>query len=384
MARLFLVCSLLLLIGCSKDDDDIIPVEPVNCIAEDPGIDYSRPSVYNTSRLFHTGYPYENPWGWPIDIAVVDYNRDGYLDAVTSNSDYTYSFNNPDQTRRDILFYSSDCDGNLTLDTDYNSEGWPGLVHSRKSILGDFNQDSYPDIVFIGHGTDNSNANVNGEYPIILMSNNTGYDYKTYPDVFGFWHGGASGDLDSDGDLDIYLPPSTIMQNNNGEFSKTTLPFYVNDQAGAVEIIDIDNDGTLEIVYGSSDFTDMNESWIGNMSGKIDTFPVPDNYGIVVDLDFIDLDSDGIKEIIVNRVGDPDGTVGNYTGWYIQILKYVNNELIDITTSSIEQNSSAYNEWIEWFNVSDIDSNGTLDLYSNTDYIDVRWELVNGFLYRTI
>ena len=378
--KYFILTLLLITVGCNKDEEAI---DSNDCKALAPEVDYSRPSYFNSSRLFHYGYPLDQPWGWPMDIAIIDYNRDGLLDAITSNSDYTASFNNPEQNRREILFYKSDCDGYLTLDTSMNSEGWLGLVHARKSLVADFNNDSFPDVAFIGHGTDNDFAQINGEYPILLMSNPSGYDYVTYPDIVGGWHGGTAGDLDNDGDLDIYLPPSTLMVNNNGQFSKANLPFTVEDQSGASEILDIDGDGTLEIVYGSSDFSSWNDSWIGNMNGKIATFPVPDNYGIVVDLDFIDLDNDGVKEIVVNRVGDPAGTVGNYTGWFIQILKFVNSELIDITDTSIEQNSSAFNEWIEWFNVSDLDNNGTLDLYSNTDYIDVRWELIDGFLYRT-
>lgn len=381
MVRILLIFSLVFIVSCSKDKD-IIDIKE-NCIAEDPKIDYSRPSVFNTSPLFHYGYPLEQPWGWPMDIAIIDYNRDGFLDAVTSNSDYTHSFNSSEQKRRKILFYKSDCFGNLTLDTEYNSQGWEGLVHARKSIVGDFNQDTYPDIVFVGHGLDNDQASVYGEYPIVLMSTETGYEYKTYPNIEGYWHGGAAGDLDNDGDLDVLLPPSTVMVNNNGEFTEGFLNFEVTDQAGAVEIIDIDGDGVLEIVYGSSDFADYQESWIGTTAGKIASFPVPENYGIVVDLDFIDLDEDGVKEIIVNRAGSPDGWVGNYTGWYLQVLKYSNGQLIDITSSAIDQNYDYYNEWIEWFNVSDIDKDGDLDLYTNTDRYDYRWELVDGKLKRT-
>lgn len=384
MGRIYLTLSIIAftLIGCSKDSINLDPIPEPICVGEAVDTDYSRPSVFNTSHLFHTGYPLEQPWGWPLDIAVVDYNRDGILDAVTSNSDYTYSFNNPDQYRRDILFLKGDCDGNLTLDSEYNSQGWKGSVHARKSIIGDFNSDSFPDIVFIGHGTDNSNALVHGEYPIILMSTQSGYEYKTYPTVQGFWHGGASGDLDNDGDLDILLPPSTLMLNTGGDFTETSLPYEVTDQAGALEIIDLDGDGVLEIVYGSSDFSDHNDSWIGNANNKIATIPVPENYGIVVDLDFVDINQDGTYEIIVNRVGDPEGSVGNYRGWYLQILEYTNDGITDITNSVIEQNSNPNSEWIEWFNISDFDNNGTLDLYSNTDYVDLHWELLNGFLYR--
>lgn len=382
MVRILLIFSLIFIVSCSKDRD-IIDIKE-NCIAEDPKIDYSRPSVFNTSPLFHNGYPLEQPWGWPMDIAIVDYNRDGFLDAVTSNSDYTHSFNSSEQKRRKILFYKSDCFGNLTLDAEYNSQGWEGLVHARKSLVGDFNQDTYPDIVFVGHGLDNDQASVDGEYPIILMSTETGFEYKTYPNVVGGWHGGAAGDLDNDGDLDILLPPSTVMVNNNGEFTKGFLNFEVTDQAGALEIIDIDGDGVLEIVYGSSDFADFQESWIGTTAGKIASFPVPENYGIVVDLDFIDLDEDGVKEIIVNRAGSPEGWVGNYTGWYLQVLKYTNGQLLDITSSAIDQNYDYYDEWIEWFNVSDIDNDGDLDLYTNTDRYDYRWELVDGKLKRIL
>lgn len=388
MGRIYLILSffVVLLVGCSKEEILIPeePEEPIECIGKDPKLDYSRPSVFNSSHLFHNGYPNEQPWGWPLDLAILDYDRDGLLDAITSNSDYTYSFNNPDQFRRDLLFLKGDCDGNLTVDTEFNSEGWKGAVHARKSIIGDFNNDGFPDPVFIGHGTDNANALIHGEYPIILMSTPTGYEYKTYPSIEGFWHGGASGDIDNDGDLDILLPPSTVMINNGGEFSEGSLTFEVTDQAGALEIIDLDGDGVLEIIYGSSDFSSQNDSWVGNVNGKIATFPVPDNYGIVVDLDFIDINYDGRYEIIVNRVGDPSGEPGNYRGWYLQVLEYTGSSLNDITSVVIEANYNPNSEWVEWFNVSDLDNDGELDLYSNTDYINLRWELVDGFLYRRL
>ena len=74
----------------------------------------------------------------------IDYNHDGYLDFISYYSDYAIK-----DDRRLVKFFTSDCYGNLTFD-EQNSNKFSGLTWGRKLITGDYNNDSYVDLVLIG------------------------------------------------------------------------------------------------------------------------------------------------------------------------------------------------------------------------------------------
>ena len=392
---------LLVLTGCTKEDFTGLEPVALPCITEAVQIDYKVESSRLDFRLLHNNYPEASTpngpnWGVPIDMAVVDYDNDGILDAITGNSDYTTGFAGV-ITRRKIQFYKGDCEGNLTLDTrEEYYDKFVGPVFARKTIIGDYNNDNRPDIVFVDNGHDDQTGNsteLPGSYPIILMSNSEGYfDYVVYEKVFGVWHTAASADFDNDGDLDIYFPYHQVLVNRgDGIFDREPFPFGREDQAGTLEFYDLDGDGILEMLYGSSDTpkprgVDQNESWIANPSGILGKVPYVEGFGIVSDFDFYDLDQDGTAEVIVNRTSGPEHVNGHYSGWYVQILKFVDNQLIDVTESHIEQNSEFFGEWgwIHWLNVGDTDGDGTIELYADDINNKFKWELINGFFYRIV
>ena len=126
-------------------------------------------------------------------VAYADFNENGYLDILTlaqapdgefplhqmliNNGDGTYS---PDNT--------------LITNAGFQAHG------PRKTVVGDFNGDNKPDVVRIGGGHDIlENTN-------ILMSGTDNYTF-TEIDVIPEtqYHGFASGDLDNDGDLDLFF-----------------------------------------------------------------------------------------------------------------------------------------------------------------------------------
>ena len=169
------------------------------------------PVFSNTSYFTRTYYNrsfnnyLNNSEDWyndPLDAVVLDYNMDGYLDFVHTNSDYGASFKGV-SVRNKIKFYRGNCNGDLELD-EVLSNKFNGLEHGRKGLVGDYNNDGYPDIFFVGHGIDTDPFP--GEYPI-LLTNIGGNDFEEnrFEDFIGFWHSAASGDYDNDGDLDIIL-----------------------------------------------------------------------------------------------------------------------------------------------------------------------------------
>ena len=117
-----------------------------------------------------------------------------------------------------VRFYLGNTDGGFTPDLD-NQGRIPGQIAPRKQVYGDFNNDGFPDILLIGHGWDHEPWP--GEYPIVLMSQNgPTYTDVRYTNYVSFYHGGATGDFDNDGDLDAFLVDSggglSVMMINDG------------------------------------------------------------------------------------------------------------------------------------------------------------------------
>jgi len=106
-----------------------------------------------------------------------------------------------------------------------------GCVIPRKTLVADFNNDERPDVVFTCHGLDFGYSYLKdrgfekGEVNRILLSRPDGrYDNKvlTYDGnaLNCFCHGGAAGDINNDGYVDVLLNDGIYGEWINGEFKK--------------------------------------------------------------------------------------------------------------------------------------------------------------------
>jgi hypothetical protein len=337
----------------------------------------------------------------------LDYNKDGFMDFVAFENDY-----NTENNRQLIKFYLGDCEGNLTLD-ELNSNKFEGLVHGRKILLGDYNNDTYPDLFLIGHGWDK--PPFPGEYPVILFSSESGVFTENRLTQFdGFFHGGASGDFDNDGDLDIILTTInqgknafTYLKNNGngvfieeedvGPFKSSFIPEINQNEVAFLncEMYDINKDGYLDvlflsqyegdkIIYGGLKSTYYSPIILfGNgidFYGELITLPLVEDWSMTYDVDFYDLNEDGNEEIILNRVRD------SFEGWYIQILEKDGEGYKDSTAKFIDVNFSETGFWNVWLEIRDYDNDGVIEMRNNIPKAldnDERfklqeWELING------
>ena len=333
--------------------------------------------------------------GWNIlAVAFLDINGDGNDDIF-----YNSSFGTANRTDGQIFIYKN---GDYVLDNSYFTTP-PSLIHPRKAIVGDYNNDKMPDIFIAAHGEDQ--PPFSGEYTVLLLSNSSKkYNLIKFTDRTDFYHSACSGDIDNDGDLDIFvlgrLDSYFLINDGRGNFtySLTHIDKSTLTEQYQCELVDIDKDGFLDLIMGGHEFMSGNSTRIywGNAAFKFTTsnmsnIPSLQNWGVITDLDIYDLDNDAVNEVIVTRTGGRpfDFTTFFYSGWQIQIFKLNTRIATDVTATFIEEN--VYNqavpnnqEWIPWIRFGDFDKNGKVDFYSVkcTYRPRVRWELQNNKLKR--
>ena len=351
-----------------------------------------------------------NFWQYGCVGTYIDYNNDGIRDIVGFENNYDNFVDMPEgytgyERKQPIRFFLGDCQGNFTPDP-INDNLYLGLVHGREFLFGDFNNDNYADFFLVGHGYDKQPFP--GEFLKSLISDgNGGYIENDYTDLVAFYHSGATGDYDNDGDLDvIVISPggptdlSAIYENNGGVLTanQELVDQSLFSSMLHVELHDINNDGYLDLILGgANERIDIGEnlsqiiygdggSFVGNESVSLPESEIS-GFGIVTDLNFYDLDDDGTDEIIITRTRDRSEADPNnfYQGWLVQVIQQNGSSFIDRTNDFIEDYYSETGNWIVWADFRDHDNDGKVEFYNtanpNTpDYLE--WELSQGFLYR--
>ena len=414
MNRLFLILGLFL-IGCSNDVESTL--------------DISIPSEISYRQNYHGNYNYNNivirdfeklestfnrlpylfndvPYGtdWtdvPHDLTILDYNNDGNLDLVYSNSDYKSSFSGV-ANRRFFNFFLGDSNGNLTLDVS-NHEKFVGTIHARKSIIGDWNGDGFMDMFFASSGIDGQIGvqYTPNDYPILFINDKNGSfieyrlnnEFNMFP---GYWHSVTSSDIDGDGISEIVLiqpasnrdNESKIIQFNNNKLSIRDLQLSLNDVIDKFtsESVDLNGDGIDELILGGSDTNPRilenhpSGSFVYNYQSKEKIYLPTHQQDLLIDMVFYDLDNDGDLDIIASRTR-------NYSNGYIQIIRNDITEFVDVTSEYMPTNFThtpgQTMSWIEWLYIGDFNGDGNIELHTSdirkpgvADRIE--WEFIGG------
>lgn len=323
-------------------DDLFIPVNAIN----EPSILYHNNGDGTFSKV--TTGPIATDLGTSISGNWGDYDNDGFLDLFVSNNQ-----NSPNR------LYHNDGNGNFT--SVQNSPLIDQPIYSHFSAWADYNKDGNLDLVVSDYHPTNFNylfkGDGNGGFVVdetsqvsLSATSAVGLSWADYdndgdPDLFiantngennqlfinvngvlildtasiitndgGYSVGGAWGDYDNDGDLDLFVSNSRSTDPNffyenigNGDFIKLTQLSIVTNisNSNGAAWADYDNDGDLDLVV-SNDQNKKNFLFANNGDKtftKIDntiTEENNDSYGMA----WSDYDNDGDYDLIVANVGN--------------------------------------------------------------------------------
>jgi hypothetical protein len=307
--------------------------------------------------------------------AYADFNGDGYFDIMSQGTA-------PDGTYVGYDFFINSGDDTFDIDNSFFNSDFQS-DKARKTIVGDFNGDNKPDVVRISgqHDyLDNSNITLSKPDGSYIISKIEVVPVTQY-------HGFASGDIDNDGDLDLFFgspgkDQGFALNNGDGTFIwKKSTDVILNqtdgprEQVQTVEIFDFNNDNNLDLIIGGQ-FNDTqgqpyldgpsilwgdgtgyfdfnNKSEVFNLKQKPTT-----NTGDTCNLDdfvFGDINGDGLNEIILMFYICMD------EGWgsLLEIYSPDSNFEFKRVTNSLLTDNIVRGVWLQ---LRDIDKNNKLDI----------------------
>lgn len=254
--------------------------------------------------------PFNLPSGTGMTVlAAADFTGDGKVDLITWGHDSSKVFK----------FYINDGLGNGSTTHPFNSDpvevpALVGLQNIVRNILPvDIDNDGDMDLVITSYGTYNNKLFLNdgsGSFSSgIDITSGTQYA----PAADGTFRAHAA-DLNKDGCMDLVLSNCDSGQHGSkvalnrcdgtNTFTEHGVPASVNTCVSATRVIDLDGDGNLDLVHGDLSnhelkvFYGSGDPTYTTTSGVV---VIPDFPGDVYDVDFADMNGDGLLDIIAIR-----------------------------------------------------------------------------------
>ncbi len=268
-------------------------------VARDDGVTlYLNDSGKFTASKIPVDLP---PGSVPFDVAVADIDRDGDGDLYVSvfieaESFVSATYNDSNHAKPNRLLLNN---GDLTFTDITEQSGTASRQNTFLSVFIDLDNDSWQDLV-VSQNT--------GEIEIFRNNGDRTFTQMPLDEGFGFWMGIAVGDVDRDGDQDLFF--SNLGGSIPGFLISGDLK---DDQRGAQEWLLLRNEGGFRFTNVTSEYglTDHGFAW-----------------GAV----FEDLNFDGELDLLVAQ---------NYIKWPIhKVFKLKGRSFLNLTAKGADASSA--------------------------------------------
>lgn len=359
--------------------------------------------TYGAGEIQYSGDQYTFPSDQIGFIHGGDLNDDGYTDLIVTAA--TYPFNAPESKGPQtgvILFNNGD---NTFMEAGGDA---PASEHAREIFIEDFNSDGIKDIFISDHGYD---ADPFPGFPNqLLLGTGDGFTdvSDTLPDVFDFSHNAGIGDIEGDGDIDIYVSnccgstsvtrPYLLLNNGSGVFEMNTsrLPMSLSGDnpisSFSAEVADLDGDNFPELILGRLNAQGATQSRIfwndgrGNFSdASITILPDPSIFGEpdntqAIEVRAIDVNGNGLNDLLIHALN-----ANGFTGISVQLfINHGEKVFVDETTKRLKDSfasSRTDSDIVPFFSAHrDITGDGISDIvwYGNADVVDEKILISQG------
>jgi hypothetical protein len=330
---------------------------------------------------------------------VADFTGDGKADVFVPTIDFALNAN---ATSPELLF-AGDGQGHFTNVTAAKLPSTAAGYYVARVLTGDFNNDGRPDIFVLESGPDRQPFPGGQNQLLLSTANGTFVDASAnLPQIKIFTHGGAVGDINGDGNLDVVVfainaysqntPVGPAMQILLGDgkggftFDTANLPKSyqrTNYDGGNTwgALIDINNDGKVDLIAGTwNEAPRPSEVYLNDGKGFASSTPITlPSSGVshesIMQVTPIDLNGDGLIDLALSVTnGGAIGSNDFYTVPYIQLLvNDGNGKFHDETQARLAQSSATPSGtglpliWYKFLAAVDVNGDGFKDLLASGD-----------------